>query len=95
MFSEISCLYFFWSGLATLRDKIISYFIYVGSYSNIYIFFVLLLDDSKKLPISACVCFYFLFSTDSLSFLHMHIFEGKSYVVFCFENLDGYDVIKL
>ena len=25
----------------------------------------------------------------------MHIFEGKSYVVFCFENLNGYDTIKL
>ena len=25
----------------------------------------------------------------------MHIFEGKSYVVFSFENLYGYDTIKL
>ena len=25
----------------------------------------------------------------------MHIFEGKSYFVFCFENLYGYDTIKL
>ena len=24
----------------------------------------------------------------------MHIFEGKSYVVFCFKNLYGYDTIN-